>query len=185
MADQAATRVSPVDRPPARPELTNAPPPPAPEPQPAPPRAVRLAAALWWAGCLAGVVGIVTALLDRDALERKLTATVRESDPTASGDVVADGVRATIAVVLGSTGLLVLVSLVWMGLVLRRRGWARWALLATALLLLLAVDVTQDMVAGGADVDRGAVLVQGGLVVLACAALLARSARAWFRRSPG
>ncbi len=172
-------------RPPARPEVagTLAPPTPAERP-PATPRSVRLSAALWWAGCLAGVVGVVTALLDHAALEAKLTASAQESDPAASADVVADGVRATIGLVVGTTGLLVLVSLLWVGLVLRRHGWARWALLVNAALLLLAVDVTQDMVSGGADVDRVAVLVQGALVVLAPVLLLARSARTWFRRTP-
>ena len=145
------------------------------------PGAVLLAAVLWWAGCLAAVAGLVAMLLDRAALDARLTATATADDPTVPADVVADGVRVLVATVVGSVGLLVLVSLVWVALVLRRRGWARWVLLATLLPVLLALVVAQSVAAGGADLDRIALVAAAGLFLVAVVPLLLRSARAWFR----
>jgi hypothetical protein len=142
---------------------------------------VRLAAALWWTGCLAAAVGLLAVLLDRAALDARLTATATAEDPTASAELVADGVRTLVATVVGAVGLLVLVSLVWVALVLRRRSWARWVLLATLLPTLLALDVAQSVAAGDADVDRVALVAAGGLFLVAVVPLFLRSARAWFR----
>jgi hypothetical protein len=142
---------------------------------------VRLAAALWWTGCLAAAVGLLAVLLDRAALDARLTATATAEDPTASAELVADGVRTLVATVVGAVGLLVLVSLVWVALVLRRRSWARWVLLATLLPTLLALDVAQSVAAGDADLDRVALVAAGGLFLVAVVPLFLRSARAWFR----
>ncbi len=145
------------------------------------PHAVRLAAALWWTGCLAAAVGLLAALLDRAALDARLTATATAEDPTASAELVADGVRTLVATVVGAVGLLVLVSLVWVALVLRRRSWARWVLLATLLPTLLALDVAQSVAAGDADLDRVALVAAAVLFLLAVLALFLRPARRWFR----
>jgi hypothetical protein len=95
--------------------------------------------------------------------------------------VVRDSVAATTALVTGSVAVLVLVALACVALVGRGRSWARWALLVTTLPLLLALDVTQSVVTGGADLDRIALLAAAGLFVLGLVPLLSRSARAWFR----
>jgi hypothetical protein len=148
---------------------------------PARPGTVRATVALWWAGAAAALTGLAAALLDSTALRERLTATATAADPTATPELVADGVRATVGLVLGGVALVVLVSLVWVELVRRRRSWARWALLVTAVPVLLALDVAQSIVTGASDVDRIALLVAGGLFVLALVPLLGRSARAWFR----
>ena len=168
--------------PPARPAVTSDLAPPRPRTRPPLPATVRAATTLWWAGCLAAVTGISAALLDLGALRDRLAVLATAEDPAAPADLVADGVRATIALVLGGVGALVLVSLVWTALVLRGRRWARWALLATAVPVLLALDVAQNVVAGGADLDRWALVAAAGLVVLAVVPLLTRSAHAASRR---
>ncbi|SNS77724.1 hypothetical protein SAMN04488107_3745 [Geodermatophilus saharensis] len=168
-------------RPPPRPATTSAVALPLTPPEARRPGAVRLAAVLWWAGCLAATVGLVAMLLDRAALDARLTATATAEDPTASAALVADGVRTLVAGIAGAVGLLVLVSLVWVALVLRRRSWARWALLVTLLPLLLALDVAQSVAAGDADLDRVALVAAAGLFVVAVVPLFLRSARAWSR----
>jgi cytochrome c oxidase subunit IV len=142
---------------------------------------VRLAAALWWAGALAAVTGLVAMLLDRAALDARLTATATAEDPTASADLVADGVRALVLTVVASVGLLVLLSLGWLALVLKRRSWARWALLVTLLPALAALAVAQSVAAGDADLDRVALVAAAVLFLLAVLALFLRPARRWFR----
>ncbi|NEK60123.1 hypothetical protein GCU56_19890 [Geodermatophilus sabuli] len=145
------------------------------------PASVRAAAGLWWTGCAAVVVGIVAAFLDRAALEARLSATATADDPTASAELVADGVRATMAVVAGSVTVLVLVSTVFLLLVVRGRSWARWALLVAVLPTVLALDIAQSVVAGGSDVDRWALVAGAGAFVVALLPLLARSARHFAR----
>ncbi len=165
--------------PPPRPALTSDLAPPVartPAPRPA---SVRLTAALWWAGCLAAVTGLTSALLDLGPLRDRLAALATAEDPAAPADLVADGVAATVALVLGGVAALVAVSLVWTALVLRGRGWARWALLLTAVPAVLALDVAQTLVAGGADLDRWAFVAAAGLFVVAVVPLLSRSARAF------
>ncbi len=92
---------------------------------------------------------------------------------------------AALRLVTGSVAVLVLVALACVALVGRGRSWARWALLVTTLPLLLALDVTQSVVTGGADLDRIALLAAAGLFVLGLVPLLTRSARAWFRPARG
>ncbi|WP_177212896.1 hypothetical protein [Geodermatophilus ruber] len=166
--------------PPPRPALTSDLAPPVGRSDGARPGPVRATAALWWAGCLAALVGLVAALVDYADLDARLTATATAEDPSAPAELLADGVRATIAVVAGGVALLVVVSLVWVALLLRRRSWARWALLATLLPTLLVLDVAQSVVAGDADLDRIALVVAAGLLAVALLPLLAGSARDWF-----
>lgn len=163
--------------PPPRPATTSALRPPVGSSAPPRPRTVHAAVVLWWAAALAVAVGLGAALLDLAALEARLGATATGQDPA---ELVADGVRATVAVVLGSVALLTALALVWVRQVGRRRGRARWGLLLTALPLLLALDVAQSVVAGDADLDRFALLAAGALAVAGLVPLLTRSARAWF-----
>ena len=157
---------------------------PAPTPtvEPAPPAALQAAAALWFAACAAGIVGPAAALLDHDALWRKLTDTATAGDPAASAALVGAGVRATVVLVLGIVGALVVLGLIGTVLLLRRRSAGRWLLLAVGLATLVTADVAQSVVAGGADVDRMALLAQAGLAVLGCIALCTRPVRTWLRR---
>jgi hypothetical protein len=168
--------------PPARPALTSDLAPPLPRRRPPRPATVRAAVALWWAGCLAAVTGMSAALLDLGALRDRLAVLATAEDPAAPADLVAEGVRATIALVLGGVGALVAVSLVWTALALRGHGWARWALVLTAVPTVLSLDVAQTVVTGGADLDRWALVVAAVLCVLAVVPLFSRSARAAARR---
>ena len=164
--------------PPSRPAVTSElAPPVARGRQPCPP-SVRAAVALWCAGCLAAVTGLSAALLDLGALRDRLAALATAEDPTAPADLVADGVQATLVLVLGGVAALVAVSLLWTALLVRGRGWARWALLLTAVPAVAALGVAQSVVAGGADLDRWALLAAAGLCVLALVPLLGRRARA-------
>jgi hypothetical protein len=170
-----------AEPPPARPAVTSDLAPPIPRPRPRRPATVRATAALWWAGCLAALTGISAALLDLSGLRDRLAVLATAEDPTASADLVADGVEATIALVLGAVAAVVAVSLVWTALLRRGRGWAGWALLLTAVVAVLALDVAQSVVTGGADLDRWALVAAAGLYVLALVPLLGRSARAFYR----
>lgn len=163
--------------PPARPALTSDIAPPLPRSRAPLPATVRAAVALWWAGCLAAVTGISAALLDLGALRDRLAVLATAEDPAAPADLVTDGVRATIALVLGGVGALVAVSLVWTALVLRGSGWARWALVLTAVPTVLVLDVAQTVVTDGADLDRWALVAAAVLCVLAVVPLFSRSAR--------
>jgi hypothetical protein len=142
---------------------------------------LRASVGLWFAACVAGLSGVGAALADGNALRDRLTATAETVDPAATADAIQNAVAATILVVLGAVGALVLLTLLWTALVLGRRSWARWALLGTGLVSAFAIDVAQSTVAGGNDVDRIAFVVQAGLVVLALVLLFARSSRAWLR----
>jgi hypothetical protein len=168
--------------PPARPAVTSDIAPPLPRNRPPRPATVRAAVALWWAGCLAAVTGISAALLDLGALRDRLAVLATAEDPAAPADLVTDGVRATLALVLGGVGALFAVSLVWTALVLRGRGWARWALVLTVVPTVLALDAAQTVVAGGADLDRWALVAAAALCVLAVVPLFSRLARAAGRR---
>ncbi|HYX94248.1 MAG TPA: hypothetical protein VE823_04210 [Geodermatophilus sp.] len=163
--------------PPARPALTSDIAPPLPRSRAPRPATVRAAVSLWWAGCLAAVTGISAALLDLGALRDRLAVLATAEDPAAPADLVTEGVRATIALVLGGVGALVAVSLVWTALVLRGSGWARWALVLTAVPTVLVLDVAQTVVTGGADLDRWALVAAAVLCVLAVVPLFSRSAR--------
>ncbi|MGY1811179.1 hypothetical protein [Blastococcus sp. SYSU D00820] len=154
-------------------------------PEPERPRAIRLAVALGWAAAALGALGVVAAVLDRESVTAELTALATATDPDAAADVVADGVRATMVLVLGGTVLVLGLVALWTALVRSGRGWARWVLLATALPTLLVIDIAQSVVSGGAEADRYALIGSAGLLVLALVPLLARSARAWFRAPAG
>jgi ATP-binding cassette subfamily B protein len=74
-----------------------------------------------------------------------------------------------------------LLAALWAVLLLRRTAWARWVLLGTGLLVLAAAALAQRVVAGGVDVDRIALLAEGGLAVVGSLALLAPPLGRWLR----
>lgn len=164
--------------PPPRPAVTSDLAPPVARTRPPRPASVRAAVALWCAGCLVAITGLSAALLDLGALRDRLAALATAEDPAAPPDLVADGVQATLVLVLGGVAALVAVSLLWTALLVRGRGWARWALLLTAVPAVATLGVAQAVVAGGADLDRWALLAAAGLCVLALVPLLDRRARA-------
>ena len=171
--------------PPPRPQLTSDIPRPLADPEPPRPRTATAAAVLWLGACAAGAVGVGAALADGGALRDRLAATARESDPTATAELVDDGVSATLLLVLGGVALLALVALAAVLLFLRRRRWTWWLLLAVGPLTAVAADVAQSVVSGGADVDRTAFLVQLALVLPALVALLLPATRRWVRPARG
>jgi hypothetical protein len=150
-------------------------------PAPERPAAALAAAVLWFGACAAGVFALLAAMMDGDALRAELTAAATEADPAASAELVRDGVRTTILLVLGVEALLVVVTLVGAALLLRGRPSSRWLLLAAGLLTLVAGVVAQSVVAGGVDLDRIGFVAQLGLVVAATIALVLRPTRTWLR----
>jgi hypothetical protein len=174
--------LTPPSPPPPRPAVgADVPRPPVAE-TPSRPRAVRGAAALWFVASAAGLFGVAMALADGDGLRDRLAATAHDTDPAATAEAVGDAVSMTILVVLGTVVGLAVLGLVWTAMLLRRRSWARWALLLTGLVTLFAADLAQSLVTGGPDLDRLSLLVQLCAVVVATGLLLARSTRAWLRR---
>jgi hypothetical protein len=145
------------------------------------PRAATICAGLWFAACAAGAFGLVAAMLDGTALRANLEAAALEADPGASAHLVDEGVRTTILVVLGAVALLLVCTLAGAVLLLRRRRWARWLLLATGLLTVVAADLAQSIVTGGVDLDRIGFLIQLGLVLPALVTLFLRPTRTWLR----
>ena len=172
-------RPAPAAGPPPRPGVGTRLPPPERATDPRRPWALRLSVLGWVLAAAAGGAGVAAALADGDALRRKLTAEATEADPELSADAVSDGVSATTALVLGSVALLSVLLLVWTAVLLRRRRWARWVLLGTGVLVLVADDVAQSVVSGGSDLDRIAFFVQAALVALAAVGLLWRSTGRW------
>ena len=173
--------VDPASRrtPPPRPRVTSDVAPPVHPPEPQRPPATTISAVLWFAACAAGAFGLVSAMMDGAALRASLEAAALETDPSASAQLVDESVRTTILVVLGVVVLLIVGTLIGTALLLRRRSWARWLLLTTGLLTVVAADLTQIVVSGGVDLDRIGFLVQLGLVIPALVTLFLRSTRAW------
>jgi hypothetical protein len=151
---------------------------------PSRPRAAVVSGSIWIAACLAGAFGLLTAVADLAGLEARLAATAAASDPGASAGLIDDGVRVTVLLVLGGAALLVVACAVWTVFLALRRPWARWALVVTGLLTVVAADVAQDLVTGGSDLDRIAFLAQAALALLALGTLFLPSLRAWLR-NPG
>jgi hypothetical protein len=145
------------------------------------PGAALVATLPWFAGLAAALVGVAATAADSDALRARLTAEALASDPSASEQLVSSGVRTTVLLVLGVQVALALLAALWAVLLLRRAAWARWVLLGTGLLVLAAAALAQRVVAGGVDVDRIALLAEGGLAVVGSLALLAPPLGRWLR----
>jgi hypothetical protein len=104
------------------------------------------------------------------------------ADPTADHDLLRSGADTVVAGVLGAVAALAVLTLLCLALLVRGRAGWRGALAALGL-LTLAVDVlAQDLLAGGPELDRSAVLVQGGLVVPALVLLFLPASRDRVRR---
>jgi hypothetical protein len=170
-------------RPPPRPPVTSSLRPPAPPARPRLPGALRLSAVAWLGGCLAGLLGLIAAAADLDAVRDRLMASAQDDDPSRSADLAREGVDTTLtAAGAGSAALVALVGLCLL-LVLRGRSGAWWALAVAGGLTLLAVDVDQGLVNGAVPVARVAFLGQGALVVAGLLTLvLPRSSRSWSSR---
>jgi hypothetical protein len=167
--------------PPPRPELSSTLAPPLHTAGPDRPAAAVVSAVLWFAACAAGGFALLATMMDGDALRTRLTAAATEADPSASADLVRNGVRTTILLVLGVEALLVVGTLAGAALLLGGRAWSRWLLLAAGLLTVVAGVVAQSVVDGGVDLDRIGFLAQVGLVAAAAVTLLLRPTRVWLR----
>jgi hypothetical protein len=171
-------------RPPPRPPVTSSLRPPAPRTRPRLPGPLRVSAVAWLGGCLAGLLGLVAAAADLEAVRERLVVSAREADPGRPADLVTSGVETTLTA--AGVGSAVLVALVagCLVLVLRGRSAARWALAVAGTLTLLAVDVDQGLVDGAVPIARTAFLGQGALVVVGLLALLLpHSSRNWFSQN--
>ena len=167
--------------PPPRPPLSSGLAPPAPRAAPRAPGTVRAAAWCWCGAVLSGAVALCAAAADLAGLRRRLADAGAVADPGASDELLREGADTAVLAVLGPLAVLTLLGLVGIVLYLRRRaGWRR--VLGVLGLLVVATDVlAQDLLGGGPEVDRGAVLVQCGLVLLALLLLALRPSRAWSR----
>lgn len=149
------------------------------------PGTVRLAAWCWLAGALAGAVALGAAALDLAGVRQRLVDTAAAADPTADAELLREGADTTVLAVLGPLAVLVVLGLLCLVLHLRRRSpWSR-LLLALGLLTVVVDVLAQDLLSGGPEADRTAVLVQGALVVLALVLLLLPRSRRWAREPGG
>ena len=183
--DRSGPRDGPVrlprPGPPPRPPLTSTVPPPVPRTAPRAPGTVRASAWCWGVSLLAGVLALGAAAADLAGVRQRLEATGAAADPTATAELLRTGADTTVAGVLGALAALVVLTLGCLVLFLRHRAGWRGALAVLGLLTLAADALAQDLLTGGPELDRGAVLVQGGLVVLALVLLALPASRRWGR----
>jgi hypothetical protein len=164
---------------PPRPRVSSDLAPPGPTDRPARPRSIGLAVSCWTASGLVALMALVAAYTDRASVRDRLTATAVAEDPTIAADVVRDGVGLTMVTVLAANGLLLLLAALCLVLALRGRRAARWVLAVLGLLILVAIDVDQGLVAGGFEGDRVLLWTEAGLVLVGTVALLTRSSGEW------
>jgi hypothetical protein len=180
--DDDAVRASRRPGPPPRPPLTSTLPPPAPRAAPRRPTPVRASAWCWALSALAGLLALVAAAVDLTGVRQRLEEVGAVADPTADHELLRSGADTVVAGVLGAIAALIVLTLLCLALFMRcRAGW-RGALTALGLLTLAADVLAQDLLAGGPELDRSAVLVQGGLVVPALALLFLPASRDGVRR---
>ncbi len=132
------------------------------------PRVVTVSCWLWWVAAVLAAATVALALTRLDAIRGELT---RDSDPSATPDMVNRVVDLSVLVIvgggflLGAAGGLVALAL--------RRGWSRVVLIALTLLAagygVLVVDATGWLV-----------LVYSGVTVAAAVAMYLPGARRWF-----
>lgn len=136
-------------------------------------------ASMWaWAGSvLAGLVALAAAYADRATVREQLTDSAHAADPGRAEDLLRDGVTLTMLLV-GSVGALLTLAVAACVLAAGRgRRRAATLLLVVGLLLLAVVAFAQAFVAGGSDVARVALLVQGGLLAVGLVSLRAGRSR--------
>jgi hypothetical protein len=168
--------------PPPRPPLTSTVPPPVPRAAPRAPGTVRASAWCWGLSVLAGLLALGAAAADLAGVRQRLAAAGAVADPTATAELLRAGADTTVAAVLGALAALVVLTAGCLALYLRHRAGRRSALTVLGLLTLTADALAQDLLTGGPELDRGAVLVQGALVVLALVLLALPASRGWGRR---
>ncbi|MEC5200155.1 uncharacterized membrane protein YhaH (DUF805 family) [Arthrobacter sp. PL16] len=168
---------------PPRPAMSNAVPPPVLKEE-SPPPSVRRSGGLWLLAVGVGVVALVLAFLDREALLDTLAETAATID---SGADAARLDQVALIALWGTTGVFALVLLIEALLVrplLRGRGWARWALLAMVVAdagaVLLVLAFLGDGSAGFQPAPHLAV-VHLVLAVVALVLSLFPSASRWFK----
>jgi hypothetical protein len=168
--------------PPPRPALAESAPAPIAVAVP-PPSPVRAALSLWLAAFAAGLVAALIAFLNRQAQVDRLRETAAGigtgRDPSTLDTV------AVVAWWSGLGALLVLIGVeaLLLAVLLRRRGWARWVLLAV-LPVHLGVMVLGASILAPPGAETYLVLLLAAQAVLGAAALTASllpRANAWFR----
>jgi hypothetical protein len=170
--EEDAARPARRPGPPPRPPLTSTLPPPAPRAAPRRPPSVRASAWCWGLSALAGALALAAAAADLTGVRQRTAEAGAVADPTAGAELLRSGADIAVAGVLGALAALLVLTLACLAVFLRfRAGW-RGALAVLGLLTLAADVLAQDLLAGGPELDRSAVLVQGGLVVLALVLLL-------------
>jgi hypothetical protein len=128
---------------------------------------------LWWLAAVLAVVTAALALTRLDDVRVELARVTRDSDPSATPDMVGRVVDLSVLVIVGG-GLVLGVSGVLVALALRaRRRWSRAALITLTLLActyaVFVVDATGWLVLGYAAVT-----------VVAAVCMYLPSVRRWF-----
>lgn len=168
--------------PPPRPPVASRLPTPGSVGPPPRPALLTVAVRLWALVIVAGLVALIASAIDLEALRHDLLVDARIDDRTAADHLLSDGVVVLMTSIALACDALLLLAVWGLRLISRRSYGAVRVLVPTAALSLVAAAVAQAFVAGGAtEVDRMAFVVQAGLLVLATAALLTRSSRAWLR----
>jgi hypothetical protein len=168
--------------PPPRPPVTSRLPLPGSVGPPPRPLLLTVAVRLWALVLVAGIVALIVSAVDLESLRHDLLVQARIDDRAAAEHLLVDSVIVLMTSVALTCDALLLLAVWGLRLISRRSYLAVRVLVVTAVLALIACAVAQAFVAGGAtQVDRMAFVVQAGLVVLATAALLTRSSRAWLR----
>ena len=168
--------------PPPRPPVASRLPTPGSVGPPPRPALLTVAVRLWALVIVAGLVALIVSAIDLEALRHGLLVDARIDDRTAADHLLSDGVVVLMTTIALACDALLLLAVWGLRLISRRSDLAVRVLVPTAALSLVAAAIAQAFVAGGAtEVDRMAFVVQAGLLVLATAALLTRSSRAWLR----
>ena len=168
--------------PPPRPPVASRLPVPGSVAPPPRPTLLTVAVRLWALALVAGLVALTVSAIDLEALQHGLLVEARIDDRDAADHLLSDSVILLMTTIALACDALLLLAVWGLRLVGRRSYGAVRVLVPTAALALIAAAVAQAFVAGGAtEIDRMAFVVQAGLIVLATAALLTRSSRAWLR----
>jgi len=125
---------------------------------------------------------MAAAAADLPGVRQRLVDAGAAADPDATPELLRSGADTTVLTVFGALAALVLLTLGCLALYLRRRPVWRGPLAVLALLTVAVDALAQDMVRGGPEVDRTAVIAQGLLVLLGAVLLFLPSSRAWSRR---
>jgi hypothetical protein len=147
------------------------------------PKAVRIARSLWFLSFVASMSAVLISFLTHDALNDELTETIGRLAPGYDDEEVAALVNLVYWASLAGLGLVVVLEAVLLGMMLKRRGGARWLQLPVLVIHGAVVLVATAFLAIG---DWGAVaelLMLAGLLLAIVAWVfgVVRSAHRWFR----